>query len=598
MVPREQIAAGDTWELAPLYGSPTEWKKDFAAVEAELASVPPYAGTLGTGVERLKEAVECYLRMSRSLEKVYVYSHLRSDEDTANSENLGRLEQASNLYSRVSEAWSFFTPELLALPRNTVQLYLEHTDLKPYHRMLREILRYQPHTLSKEEEQLLAAGSEVFSTADKIFSQLNNADLTFGTLTVNGEEKTLSHGTFTLFLKNGDRNVRKAAFEQYYRVFDDHRNTIAATLSGSVKRDVYLARMKKYPSARERSLFADNVPVAVYDNLIQTVTQNLAPLHKYYHLRKTKLGLSDMKIYDTYVPLVPDMKVRHSYEEASSLIVQALKPLGEDYTSVLQNGLIANRWVDRYENKGKRSGAYSSGCYDSPPYILMNFKEDSLNDVFTLAHEAGHSMHSYYSCKTQPYQDHGYTIFVAEVASTFNEQLLCRELEKKFADDPRMLAYLVNHQIDDIKATLIRQTMFAEFEKTIHAAAENHEPLTIDVLRKNYRALLEKYFGSAVEVSELDELECLRIPHFYSAFYVYKYSTGISAAIALSQRVLAGGNSEREQYLGFLRSGCSKHPLELLKDAGVDMTTPMPIESALKTFSGLVDRLDELLKTL
>lgn len=595
---RDEVTLPDTWDLSSMYAGLADWKKDFEALEGNAETVRAFPGTLGDGAEQLNKAFELYLSMSRALEKVYVYAHLLSDQDTGNTDNLGLLDQATNLYSRVGEQWSFFTPEILALSEERIAQYLADSKLKPYRRMLTEIVRYKPHTLSKDEEQLLAAGSEVFGTSEKIFSQLNNADLTFGSLEVDGQEKVLSHGTYTLFLKHPNRDIRRRAFEQYYGVFEAHKHTIAATLGSSIKRDIYLARVKKFPSARERSLFSDNVPVAVYDNLIETVARNLEPLHRYYALRKKLLQLDEMRIFDTYVPLVSDVTVRHSYEEACRLVTESLAPLGAKYVEVLADGLGARRWVDRYENKGKRSGAYSSGCYDSVPYILMNYKPDSLNDVFTLTHEAGHSMHSYFSCKTQPYQDHGYTIFVAEVASTFNEQLLSRHLKSVYANDRRMLAYLINQQIDDIKATLYRQTMFAEFERTTHALAEKHEPLTLDTFRSEYRALLAKYFGSAAVLAELDDLECFRIPHFYSAFYVYKYATGLSAAIALSERVLKGGEKERAEYLGFLNSGCSKYPLELLKDAGVDMTSPAPIESALAHFARLVTELEQTLESL
>ncbi|MFN8392092.1 MAG: oligoendopeptidase F [Bdellovibrionota bacterium] len=596
LVPRTEVVASDTWNLDPMYTDLTAWRSDYAAVEAGTEKVGAFAGTLGQSASRLREALDVYLNMSRTLEKVYVFAHLRSDEDTSSGENLGRLEQATNLYARVSELWSFLTPELLALPEKQIAEYLAHEELAPYRRMLREIVRYKPHTLSKEEERLLAAATEVFGTSEKVFSQLNNADLQFGTILVDGEEKTLSHGTYTLFLKHPDRDVRRRAFEQYYQVFDGHKNTIAATLGSSIKRDIFLAKAKNFPSARERSLFSDNVPTAVYDNLVDTVAAHLEPLHRYYELRRQLLKLDKLRIYDTYVPLVANVKTTHSYEEAAELVVSSLPPLGEEYVNILKRGLGEERWVDRYENKGKRSGAYSSGCYDSSPYILMNYKADSLNDVFTLAHEAGHSMHTYFSNRNQSYQDHGYTIFVAEVASTFNEQLLALELKKRYANDKAMLAYLINQQIDDIKSTLYRQTMFAEFERTTHALAEDNEPLTIDVLRKVYRELLVKYFGAAVEVSELDELECLRIPHFYSAFYVYKYATGLSAAIALSERVLNGGATERDEYLRFLKSGGSKYPLELLKDAGVDMTRSDPVVAAMKRFGALVDELGATLR--
>ncbi len=593
---RSEVAVGDTWDLSALYPDPNSWNTDFASLEKDIPKAKEFVGKLGTSAQVLVQAIELQLSQNRLLERLYVFAHLRNDEDTTNSTHLGIYDRASSLASRFSEAWSYFTPELLSLPDERLAELISSPEAKPYERMLQEITRYKPHTLSTSEELLLAGASEVFSAAERAFSQLNNADLSFGNLEVEGKEQALTHGSYVLFLKNQDRTVREAAFERYYSVFNSHRHTIASTLASSIKRDIFVARTRNHKSALERSLFADNVAPTVYNNLISTVHASLAPLHQYYETRKDLLSLPELRIYDTYLPLVADVETDIPYEEAAELIVEALAPLGEQYQQTLRKGFFEARWVDRYENKGKRSGAYSSGCYDSPPYMLMNYKQKSLNDVFTLAHEAGHSMHTFYSSKHQPYQDSGYTIFVAEVASTFNEQLLLERLRTKFKGNPKMEAFLVNHQIDEIKSTLYRQTMFAEFERETHAAAERHEPLTGDVFRAQYRDLLQRYFGKAVTLGELDDLECFRIPHFYHAFYVYKYATGISAAIALARMVLEGGEHERKQYLTFLQSGGSKFPLELLKDAGVDLTTPEPISSALSLFATRVEELNKILK--
>ena len=376
---RAEVALSDTWNLQSLYGSLDDWRFDFQKVETQIPSIVTYRGKLGSSAETLHKAVTAYLEMSRLLEKIYTFAHLQSDQDTANSENLGLLDQATNLYSRVGEQWSFLSPELLSLPDETIQTFLANALLQPYKRMIEEIVRYKPHTLTQGEEQLLAAGGEVFGSCEKIFSQLNNADLSFGSIEVDGQAKPLTHGSYTVFLKNRNRDVRKKAFEQYYGVFDQHRNTIATTLSGSNKRDIYLAKVRKFPSAREKSLFADNVPVSVYDNLIRSVANNLKPLHRYYEIRKQALGLEELRIFDTYVPLVPDISVQHSYEEACQRVIESLAPLGKEYCQVLAAGLQGERWVDRFENKGKRSGAYSSGCYDSVPYILMNYKSDNIS---------------------------------------------------------------------------------------------------------------------------------------------------------------------------------------------------------------------------
>jgi oligoendopeptidase F len=592
---RAEVKTEDRWDLTPMFPVPEKWASELERVSSSIGIAADYQGKLGESADKLAAAVSSFLNTQRELEKLYVYAHLESDADLGNSTNLGRLDQIRNLYTRFSALWSFFEPELLALEEKRIAELIADPKLAQYRRMLNEIIRYKPHTLTAEGEGLLALGGEVFGTSGNIFSQLNNVDLRFEPIKVDGVETALSHGTYSVLLKKADRCVREAAFNSYYTEYDQHKHTISASLSGSIKRDIFLAQAKRFPSALARSLFSDNVPESVYNNLIDTVSANLEPLHRYYKLRSQVLKLSNAKTFDTYVPLVSSVSVKHSYEEASELVLESLRPLGEEYTNTLRRGLLAERWADRYENKGKRSGAYSSGCYDSFPYMLLNYKEDELNHVFTLTHEAGHSMHTYFSNRNQPYQDHGYTIFVAEVASTFNEQLLNRSLMARHKGDREMLAYLVNHEIDEIKGTLYRQTMFAEFEKLTHARGESHQPLTLDYYREIYRGLLSKFFGPAIELSAYDELEFLRIPHFYSAFYVYKYATGISAAVALSQMVLNGGAAERERYLGFLKSGGSDYPLEILKRAGVDMTSPQPIETTLKRFSKLVDELEELL---
>lgn len=592
---RHEVAEADSWDLTPLYPTVEAWRSDFDKLEKSLPEAAQFRGALGKSASTLLDAITCQLGHQRLMEKLYTFAHLKSDQDTTNSEFLALYERVSSVASRLAESWSYFTPELLSLSDGVIAGLLSAPELAPYHRMLREITRYKPHTLSPQEEQLLAAGSEVFHVADRVFSQLNNADLTFGTIPVDGTDVPLTHGSFAVLLKKPNRAIREQAFRQYYAAFDGHRHTIAATLAGSIKRDIYLARVRRHRSALEGSLFSDDVPVGVYENLIGTVDEWLKPLHRYYTVRKRLLGVDELRLYDTYVPLVDKVETHIPYDQAAEHVVAAVKPLGTEYQSTLRAGLTSQRWVDRYENKGKRSGAYSSGCYDSPPYMLMNYKADSLNDMFTLAHEAGHSMHTHYAAKTQPYQDATYTIFVAEVASTFNEQLLLHHLREVYRDDPRMLAYLINHQIDEIKSTVYRQTMFAEFERDTHAHAERHEPLTGDVFREMYGKLLTRYFGSDVAIGPLDNLECFRIPHFYHAFYVYKYATGISAAIALSRMVLSGGEAERNRYLRFLQSGGSKYPLELLQDAGVDLTTPEPIRAALKLFDGLVTELETTL---
>jgi len=432
------------------------------------------------------------------------------------------------------------------------------------------------------------------TTANQVSRQLNNADLKFGTIKNDrGETVELSHVSFSALLHSPRRSIREAAFHQYYEQFSAHENTLAATLAGSIQRDVYYARARSYPSALAAALFPDNVPQTVYDNLIAAVRRNLPALHHYYDLRRRKMKLKDIHHYDTYVPILSELESRHTWNEAVQVVVEALEPLGADYCGALERGLTG-RWCDRYENQGKQSGAFSSGSFDGEPYILMNFQPDVLDHVFTLAHEAGHSMHSYYSARSQPFQYYNYTIFVAEVASTFNEQLLSKHLMRAARTD-RERAFLINREIDAIRGTILRQTMFAEFEKLTHSLAEQNEPLTVERFKSVYRELLEAYFGPDFVLDAELSLECFRIPHFYHAFYVYKYATGLSAAIALAERVTSGTNGAVRDYLKFLQCGCSKDPLDLLRDAGVDMEKPAPVDTALSYFRRLVDELDELL---
>jgi len=440
----------------------------------------------------------------------------------------------------------------------------------------------------------LAMQGEMSQAASKAFRQLHDSDMKFGFVTdENGDKVELANATFSQLLHSPKRRVRKTAFHQYYSQFCAHENSLAALLAGSIHGDVYYARARNHSSALSASLFPDQVPQAVYDNLIEAVRSRLPAVYRYLDLRRRKLRIKELHQYDTYVPLLADLDSKRTWNDAVKLVISSLKPLGNPYCQTLQAGL-RGRWCDRYPNKGKQSGAFSCGTFDGDPYILMNYKPRILDDVFTLAHEAGHSMHSHYSAKSQPFRYYDYTIFVAEVASTFNEQLLSHHLLSQAKDD-RERAYLINREIDSIRATLVRQTMFAEFEKHTHAMAEAGEPLTVESFKKVYRELLRDYFGPDFCLDPELELECFRIPHFYRAFYVYKYATGMSAAIALSRRVLEGGERERRDYLGFLNGGCSKDPLELLADAGVDMTQPEPIVIALDHFESLVEQLEELL---
>ena len=591
---RKDIPDEHKWVLTPLFGTDDLWEVLFREVERELDSYENYKGRLNESARVFKEAIEFHLALIRKIEKIYTYAHLKSDEDKSDQLYQALYQRAVNLFTRASEAASYITPEIQSIPDEIVNQYMEDEAIKEYHFYLEKILRHKPHTRNESEEQILAMSREIASAPSQVFGQLDNVDLKFGNITdESGKSIELSHGNFSTFLINTDRGIRKKAFFQYYQAYQNHKHTLAAVLAHSVKTDLFYSRVRNFENCRTAALFSDNIPEAVYDNLIETVKNNLEPLFKYLNFRKKVLGIDSLHFYDTYVPIVKDVEFRMPYEEAVDVGINALTPLGGEYSQILKDGLLGG-WVDRYENRGKRSGAYSSGCYDSPPYILLNYEESNINSLYTLLHEAGHSMHSFYSKKYQPYVDHDYTIFVAEVASTFNEDLLSRYLLELYKDNPKMKAYILNREIDNIRATLFRQTMFAEFEKKTHSIVEANEPLTLDVMTDVYRNLLETYFGDTLVLDPELSLECLRIPHFYSAFYVYKYATGVSAAIALSQKVVNEGDAARRAYLDFLKLGGSKFPLDELADAGVDMRSPEPVERAIRHFSQLVDQLIEI----
>jgi oligoendopeptidase F len=595
---RKDIPDDHKWDLIPLFASDDEWEKRMAEVESQIDSYADYKGRLKDSVDVLKAALDFHLSLQRRLERLYTYAHLKSDEDKSNQFYLGLHQRAVSLHVRASESASFLTPEIQAIPDDQMLSFLDDDLLAEYQFHLEKILRYKPHTRSETVEHVLAMSHELALTPSQVFGQLDNVDLNFGHLEdENGKEIELSHGNFSTFLISPYRDLRKKAFCQYYQAYQDHRHTLAATLLHSIKKDLFYSRVRYFDDCRASVLFSDRIPESVYDNLIETVKNNLEPLFKYLNFRKQALALSDLHFYDTYVPIIGDVTFDIPYEEAVDIGIQALRPLGDEYVNVLKEGLLGG-WVDRYENRGKRSGAYSAGSYDSPPYILLNYEARNINSVYTLLHEAGHSMHSFYSNTHQPYVYHGYTIFVAEVASTFNENLLSRYFLDYYKDDPARTATILNREIDNLRATLFRQTMFAEFEKVTHRIVEDNQPLTLDVMTATYRELLATYFGDTLVLDPELSLECLRIPHFYSAFYVYKYATGISAAIALADRVANEGASARAAYLNFLKLGGSKFPLDELQDAGVDMQSPEPIEQAIQYFSGLVDRLMEAYQAL
>mgnify|MGYP005836718251 FL=1 len=591
---RSQRDPADCWDLSSLFTDDQAWEEAFAAWQGRIAQYARFAGRLGEGPEVLAEALEFHIQMERTGERLGVYAFLKSAEDTTNSVYQRMHGRYLGATSRAAQASSFLRPEILALPAPLLASELADPRLGPYRLMIERIVREKPHTLSEREEGLLAMGTEMAQTANHAFRQLHDADLRFGTVAdERGHAVELTHATYVTLLHSPNREVRRTAFHQYYGQYEAHRHTLAATLAGAIQRDVFYARARNFRSSLEAALFADNIPLVVYENLIASVRRHLPSLHRYYEVRRRKMGLEELHVYDTYVPILAEMESHHTWDEAVDVVLAALAPLGSAYCGELARGL-RGRWCDRYENRGKQSGAFSAGSYDGAPYILMNYQPRVLDHVFTLAHEAGHSMHSLLSARHQPFQYYHYSIFVAEVASTFNEELLSRYLLQR-ASDPRERAYLVNRQIDAIRSTIFRQTMFAEFEKAAHELAEADEPLTVDRFQEVYGELLKAYAGPAVTLDSVLRLECLRIPHFYQAFYVYQYATGMAAAIALADRVLGGGQQELEDYLGFLRGGASKWPLELLRDAGVDLQCSQPIDAALNHFNRLVDELDRLL---
>jgi oligoendopeptidase F len=591
---RGDVAVGDTWDLKSLFSSDAEWAVALAEWEKRIPGFSAFAGTLGSSAERLAECLAYDLAVDREGDRLGTYAHLRASEDQAAADAQRMTGRFQHVATLAGEKASFIRPEIMAIPPATLDAWMKLPVLAPYQLLLERLTRTRPHVLSEPEEKLLAMQGSFAGTAGKVFRQLTDADMKFGSVSNGaGEQVELSNATFVTLLHDTSREVRRTAFQQYYAQYEAHANTLAATLSGSNERDAYSAKVRHYPSAVEAALFADNVPIAVYDQLIAAVHSHLPAVHRYYDLRKRILGLDEIHHYDCYVPLVPELEQRHSWNDAVRVVIESLAPLGSDYSTRLERGLLG-RWCDRYPNAGKQSGAFSSGTYDSDPYILMNFQEEAIEHVFTLAHEAGHSMHTRYSAEAQPYHYSGYTIFVAEVASTFNEQLLTRLLLKR-ATSPKERAAIIAREIDSIRATIVRQTMFAEFERKSHASAEAGEPLTLDRLRGIYRELLDAYFGPRFVIDKQLELECLRIPHFYNAFYVYKYATGLSAAITLAKRVAEGGPQELEAYLAFLKGGCSKWPLDLLRDAGVDLEQPEPVATALTRFGELVDELGTLL---
>jgi oligoendopeptidase F len=591
---RNEVAVEDTWDLEAIYASDDVWEKEFEETKQMLPELKSFQGKLGESAETLYTYLQKQDEVTKKLGKLYTYAHMRYDQDTTNSFYQGLNDRASNLATQVSSTVSFAVPEILSLSEEALVQFLQsYEPLSLYKHALDEINRQRPHVLSKEEEALLADVREVANTSSNTFGMLNNADLKFPVIKdENGEEIEVTHGRYIRFLESSDRRVREDAFKAVYETYDSYKNTFASTLAGTVKRDNFFAKTRHFESARQAALNNNNIPEAVYDNLVKTVNDNLHLLHRYVRLRKKALGLDELHMYDLYTPLVKDAKMEVSFKEAQQLVLDSLDPMGEEYKNIVKEG-YEKRWIDVHENAGKRSGAYSSGAYGTMPYILMNW-QDNVNNLFTLTHEIGHSVHSYYTRESQPYPYADYSIFVAEVASTCNEALLNHYMLQKTSDKKEKL-YLLNHHLEGFRGTVFRQTMFAEFEQEIHVRAAKGEPLTPELLTKIYYDLNVKYFGDDLAIDKEIGLEWARIPHFYYNFYVYQYATGFSAAASLSKQILEEGKPAVDRYLEFLKAGSSDYPIEVLKKAGVDMTTPEPIESALKVFESILDEMEELL---
>jgi len=591
---RHEVPKEHQWRLEDLFASQATWDEEYAEVKSKLGNLAQYQGKLGDA-EMLKQCFALEDEISLHTERLYVYANMKHHENMADPTYQALSDKAKKLSVEVNEATSFITPEVLSLSDETLDVFIANPDLAPYKQTLREMKRQKPHILSKTEEALLAQVGNISQAPSTIFGMINNADMKFPVIKNDkGEDVELTHGRYIQFLESRNQEVRRSAFDAMYSTYAKYKNTLAATLNANVSKNIFYSRVRKFPSALEMSLSSDNIGKEVYTNLIDTIHEHLPLLHRYLALRKQLLKLDELHMYDLFAPLVEEFDMEISYEEAKRTVKESLKPLGEDYLTVLQEG-FDNGWIDIYENEGKRSGAYSWGAYGTHPYVLLNHK-DNLNSMFTLAHEMGHAMHSYYSDKNQTYRNAQYPIFLAEVASTLNEALLMDYLLNK-STDPKEKLYLLTYYADQFRTTVFRQTMFAEFEMIIHDKAEQGESLTPQLLSEIYYDLNKKYHGPVMTVDQAIEMEWARIPHFYSSFYVYKYATGFSAATSFAKQILVEGEPAVERYTGFLKSGGSDYPLEILKRAGVDMSTPEPIRQAMSVFEQLINDMEQLVNS-
>ncbi|HGF8239371.1 TPA: oligoendopeptidase F [Enterococcus faecium] len=594
---REELPENLTWDLTKIFSSDQEFDEKYLELSEELKQSEKHKGTLDQGASQFLNAIEFVLRVYRQTEVIYVYAHLKNDQDTGNTDYQALYARASSLFSKVSEAVSWFEPEILQLSDDQIwQYFKEEPKLEVYRHYIQQIVDNRAHVLSAEQESLLAGAGEIFDASSDTFAVLNNADLVFPTIErENGEIVQLSHGVYGQLLESTDRRVREAAFKGLYSVYEQFRNTFASTLGTHIKGHNFKAKVRNYSSAREASLSNNHIPESVYDTLVDVVNKHLPLLHRYMELRKRLLEVEKLHMYDLYTPVLGEAPITFTYEEAKEKALEALKPMGEEYMAIVEKA-FSERWIDVVENKGKRSGAYSSGSYDTNPYILLNW-HDTLDQLFTLVHEMGHSVHSYFTRSNQPYVYGDYSIFLAEIASTTNENILTEyllETEK----DPRVRAYVLNHYLDGFKGTVFRQTQFAEFEHFMHTEDEKGVPLTSEYLSDSYGKLNAKYYGPAVEEDPEIKFEWSRIPHFYYNYYVFQYSTGFSAASALAKKILNQEPEALENYLAYLKAGNSDYPVEVMKKAGVDMTQAAYIEDAMSMFEQRLNELEELIDHL
>jgi oligoendopeptidase F len=592
---RSEIPQEYTWNLESIYPANAKWEEDFARVTGLLPEIRSYQGRLGESGAVFFEALQRRDAAYEVWGRLFVYANMRMHEDSTNSTYQALADRATMLANDLNTASAYMTPEILALPQERIDAFFTETPaLELYRQALDEINRQRTHVLSPEMESMLAQAGEMGNAPEHIYEMLSNADLKFPVVRDDkGNEIQLTHGNYLpVFLESQNREVRHAAFEAMLGTYNRYRNTLGATYSAQVKRDIFFMRARHYQSSVEAALDPNNIPVSVYDNLIRTVNENLPKLHRYLSLRKRILGLESLHMYDLYVPVAREVEYKVNFEQAKERVAQALSPLGQTYIDTLRHG-FSSRWIDVLENEGKRSGAYSWGSYGTHPFVLLNYQE-SMDSMFTLAHEMGHSMHSHFTWQTQPFPYSSYTLFVAEVASTLNEALLTHYLLET-TEDKSLRMYIINHALETFRGTLYRQTLFAEFEREAHERAERGEALTPELLSDIFFRLNKTYYGPVVDVDQLIEVEWARIPHFYTSFYVYQYATGISASAALARQILSEGQPAVQRYLRFLSSGSADYSINLLRDAGVDLSTPEPVQQALDTFADYLSDLENLL---